>query len=41
MMESTANSGGTAFDAARLDTGVVMGHEFVAEVVENAPGEDR
>lgn len=41
MMESTARSGGTAFDAARLEEGVVMGHEFVAEVIENAPGESK
>jgi threonine dehydrogenase-like Zn-dependent dehydrogenase len=41
MMESTARSGGTAFDSANLERGVVMGHEFVAEVVQNAPGESR
>ena len=41
MMEATAKSGGTAFDAARLEQGVVMGHEFVAEVVETGPGAER
>ncbi len=41
MMDATARSGGSAFDAANLEKGVVMGHEFVAEIVETAPGEER
>jgi len=38
MIAASAAGGSAGFSAVDLDTGVVMGHEFVAEVVEAGPG---
>ncbi len=38
MVENTRRSGQTAWDTIDLNKGMVMGHEFVAEVVESGPG---
>lgn len=38
MVENTRRSGQTAWDTIDMSKGMVMGHEFVAEVVEAGPG---
>jgi len=38
MLRISRASGAAGWDSTDLDTGIVMGHEFVAEVVESGPG---